>query len=191
MTGGRRSGLFAAALALASIASANAAPGPCPIANADLLPGLRELPGRAAAISNARTDARSGEPVLRHVADFASGATIVVEQQNCQIYNLRITLLSPAQLPNATELRTLGQALALTPLFRRHFRQLDPGALLTRELASPRFVAARAAQSQFTYGWDDIPAVSEQSEAVLSFMSGTSDVAPYRSALTVYVSVRE
>lgn len=191
MTRARRSGLLAAALALAATTVADAAPASCPIANADLSPALRELPGNAAVISNTRTDRRSAEPVLRQVADFPSGATIVVEQQNCRMYNLRVTLLSPAEHPDPAELRTLGQVLALTPLFRRHFRRLDPPALLASELASPRFAAARAAQPQFTYGWDGLPPVSEQSEAVLSFMSGSSDVAPYRSALTIYVAVRE
>lgn len=191
MTRARRSGLLAAALALATLAAGHAAHAACPIANADLSVALRELPGRAAVLSNTRKDPRSGEPVLRQIADLPSGATIVIEQQNCKIYNLRVTLLSPAERPGAGEQRTLGQVLALTPLFRRHYQKLDPAALLARELTSPRFAKARAAQPQFTYGWDDIPPVSEQSEAVLSFMSGTSDVAPYRSALTVYVSVRE
>ena len=184
-------GIAATALALTLVASsAGSSAEFCAIPNTDLAAALGELSG-GAVVSTTRTDVRSDEPVLRQIADFPTGTTLVVEQQNCEIYNLRATLLSPNERPVEAELKLLGQALALSPLFRSHFGELDPGADLARELASSRFAQSAEAGSQVTYGWDALPPVDEQSEAVISFMSSGSDVAPYRSVLTVYVSAGE
>lgn len=181
---------LAATLALtACLPSSPAQAQRCPVANGALEDALRRA-GADGVLRTTREDADSHEPILRHVADFPGGATVVVEQQNCRIYNLRATLLSPRATPDAADLRAIGQALAATPLWRRYLSGIDPVALLTRELAAPALREKAAAGAPFSQPVDDeLGAIGERSEGMISFAPSASDTDSYRSTLSLYVGI--
>ncbi len=161
----------------------------CAVANVDLAASFRALPGVVAVSTSRRRDADSREPVLRHVLDQDDGATVVVEQQNCRIRNLRVTLLSPHEHPRPSELRRAGRALGATPVWKRYFGRHDPAAMLAREPLSAEWRAKGAAR-QFSYAADSrFSAAGEASEVTAAFMHTDAHVAQYRSALTLSISV--
>ena len=72
--------------------------------------------------SSKRRDPDSDEPVLRQLVDYADGTTLVLEQQNCLMHNLRVTLLSRESMPSETGLRRLGTVLGMTPVWKTLLR---------------------------------------------------------------------
>lgn len=188
---GRTSVARALALIVACVAAttASAAARRCPIANQDLQAALREG-GATGVLTATRKDPDSDEPILRHVADYGGGATVVVEQQNCMIHNLRVTLLSAEEVPADADLRRLGTVLGATPVWRRYFARIDAAGFFVREVTSDAFRGARKSGSTFSYALDDrLSAADEHSEAKLSVMTTASYPAQYHSAISLYIGV--
>ncbi len=179
------------ALLLAAILAAHASgaeartPARCPVANTDIAAALRALPGRPAVSVTTRRDPDSGEPVLRHVADFPGGQTVAVEQSSCRIWNLKVALLSPRRDPGVDDLARMAGALKATSMWRRHFAKVDIAAILRRELVSSAFAGGSTLKALPDNGFK----VDETSEAILSLMREAPDSpGPYRSALTLTLS---
>ena len=98
----------------------------CTIDNADLSGALKAMPDVLAVQVSNRRDPDSDEPVLRQLVDYADGTTLVLEQQNCLMHNLRVTLLSREAMPSETGLRRLGTVLGMTPVWKTLFRPIRP-----------------------------------------------------------------
>jgi hypothetical protein len=180
--------IAAVVAALASCVTASAQD--CPIPNADISDALEQLPGASRLLVSDRVDPRSEEPIRRYVIDLAGGSEVIVEQQNCLMENLRVTLLSPEAMPGASGLAAMAAALAATPVWRANFASVDPSSLLGDELASDAFQSQSAGHLQFYYPLDDRQsAPTASSEAVLTFMATDSYAAQFGSALTLYIGV--
>ena len=140
--------------------------------------------------SSNRRDPDSDEPVLRQLVDYADGTTLVLEQQNCLMHNLRVTLLSRESMPSETGLRRLGTVLGMTPVWTRYFARYDPVAVAIGEPKSPEFTSMKASADQFSYPLGDrLSAEDDSSEAIASFMSTDSTAAQYGSELSLYIGV--
>jgi hypothetical protein len=165
-------------------------PKDCTIKNVNLSKTLKAMPDALAVQVSSRRDPNSNEPVLRHTIDYLDGATLVLEQQNCLIHNLRITLLSPETIPGETGLRRLGMVLGVAPVWFTYFRRYDPVAIAIGEPKSEKFRSMRASAHQFSYSMGDrLEAHGESSETIMSFMSTDSRPAQYRSVLSLYIGV--
>ena len=116
----------------------------CTIDNADLSGALKSMPDVLAVQVSKRRDPDSDEPVLRQLVDYADGTTLVLEQQNCLMHNLRVTLLSRESMPSETGLRRLGTVLGMTPVWTRYFARYDPVAVAIGEPKSPEFTSMKA-----------------------------------------------
>ena len=148
------------------------------------------MPDVLAVQSSNRRDPDSDEPVLRQVVDYADGTTLVVEQQNCLMHNLRVTLLSREQMPGETGLRRMGTVLGTTPVWTQYFARYDPVAVATALPKSPEFGSMKGSGGQFSTSMGDrIAAQDESSETTLSFMSTDAYAAQYRSVLSLYIGV--
>jgi hypothetical protein len=162
----------------------------CTIENADLSGGLKAMPDVLAVQVSKRRDPDSDEPVLRHLVDFGDGTTLVLEEQNCLMHNLRVTLLSREAMPSEAGLRRLGTALGMTPVWSRYFTQYDPVAVAIGEPKSQEFTSMKASADQFSYPMDDrLSAEGERSETIASFMSTDSIATQYGSELSLYIGV--
>ena len=162
----------------------------CTIENRDVSDALKRMPDVLAVQTSNRRDPDSEEPVLREVVDFADGTTLVLEQQNCLMHNLRVTLLSPGQTPDEAGLRRLGAALAVPPVWARYFARYDPVAIATALGQAPEFSSLQPSGGQFSTPLGDrLTAQDESSEAILSFMSTDAYAAQYRSMLSLYIGV--
>src|SRR4051812_9055876 len=154
----------------------------CTIKNANLSKMMKAMPDALAVQVSNRRDPNSNEPVLRYTIDYADGVTLVMEQQNCVIYNLRLTLLSPETIPGETGLRRLGMVLGLTPVWSTYFKRYDPVTVAVSEPKSEKFRSMRVLADQFSYSMGDrLNAHGESSETITSFMSTDSHAAQYRS----------
>lgn len=161
----------------------------CTIENRDVSDALKRLPDVLAVQSSSRRDPDSEEPVRREVVDFGDGTTLVLEQQNCLMHNLRVTLLSLGQTPDEAGLRRLGAALGIAPVWARYFARYDPVAIATALGKAPEFENLQPSGGQMSIPVDDrIAAQDESSEAVVTFMS-TESYAQYRSMLSLYIGV--
>lgn len=167
-----------ALLVLSQPASARPA---CPVPLADLNRGLRTLPGALAVLTTQRRDPDSGEPVRRTVVETASGTAVVVEQKNCAMWNLSVSVLTPQPAPAAADLRLLGKALGLTPLWRKWFAGRD--ALDFAERAASSHRAQLAAGQHFAAPVDAPPA-----EALLAYAAAEPRSAPWTGMLTLTIS---
>jgi len=162
----------------------------CTIKNVDLTKSIKAMPDTLAVQVSRRRDPNSNEPVLRHTIDYINGATLVLEQQNCLMYNLRLTLLSPEAIPGETDLRRLGMVLGLTPVWSTYFKRYDPVAVAVDEPKSEKFRSMKTSADQFSYSMENrLDAHGESSEIITSFMSTDSQMVPYRSALSLYIGV--
>jgi hypothetical protein len=162
----------------------------CTVENAELSGALKAMPDVLAVQASERRDPDSEEPVLRHLVDYSDGATVVLEQQNCLMHNLRVTLLSPEPLPEETGMRRLGTVLGMTPVWSLHFGRYDPVSLAIAEPDSEEFKSMKASADQFSYPVDDrLSAPDQSSEAIVSFMSTASHSAQYGSVLSLYIGV--
>ena len=179
---------WAAALASALL-PAGAGAQTCPIPVVDLAASLKALPRVLAVSTSRRRDGDSNEPVLRHLVDYDDGATVVVEQQNCRMRNLRLTLLSPSEAPRAADLQRAGRVLAATPVWKRFFGRYDAVAALAREPQSAEW-KGKAASGRFSYPLGGrLSASGERSEAIVSFMRTDEYAAQYRSVFALYIGV--
>jgi hypothetical protein len=162
----------------------------CTVENVDLSAALKAMPDVSAVQVSQRRDAKGDEPVLRHLVDYADGATLVMEQQNCVMHNLRVTLLSPEPMPGEAGLRRLGTVLGMAPVWPLYFSRYDPVAFAMGEPESEEFRSRKASADQFSYPVDDrLSAQDESSEVITSFMSTDSYSAQYRSVLSLYMGV--
>lgn len=162
----------------------------CTIENRDLSDALKRLPEVLAVQESKRRDPDSEEPVLRSVVDYADGTTLVLEQQNCLMHNLRVTLLSRGQTPDEAGLRRLGAALGLAPVWSRYFARYDAVKVATALGSAPEFGSLPSSGGQFSIPLDDrIAALDDSSETVLTFMSTDSFASQYRSMLSLYIGV--
>lgn len=177
-------GILLAALALGPAPDEKAPV--CAIGTVDLAAVLRRQPGVLAVSTSRRRDPDSAEPVLRHVVDYGSGAALVLEQQNCRMYNLRVTLLSPSAMPVPADLRRAGRALATTPVWKRYFARYDAAAVLEREPEMARSHAKGAAG----YPLDArLSAAGERSEVTASLLRGDDYASAFRSVFSLYLGV--
>lgn len=162
----------------------------CSVEVTDISAVLAGLNGAVAVQSARRTDGDSGEPVLRHTVDYEDGDMVVVEQQDCRMANLRVTLLSADAVPDEDGLRRFGEVLGATPVWNRHFSRYDPVeiALAVRQIEG--FGASGQGASQILRAMDDtLYAADDSSEVTVTFVSSDSHAAQFRSMLTLYVGV--
>ena len=182
---------FAAAAGSASPATltkAPVAPSSCPIGIASAQIDLERVAGHPQVLASGWKDIDSDEPVVRDTLDFGDGTTVIVEQKNCRIANLSVTLLSPAAVPNASGIARMAAALGAMPLWKQRYRGQDASALLAAELASASFAEHHKQGPSFTYATDALPPQSEGDEALISFMADSDSASPFRSAFTLSIS---
>ncbi|SFG41669.1 hypothetical protein SAMN05518801_12415 [Novosphingobium sp. CF614] len=165
-----------------------AATGDCAVETVSSRQELEALREKPRVLVSSWRDPDSGEPVVRDLVDFGDGTTVVVEQQNCAIANLRVTLLSPLAMPDDRQLTRMAAVLALTPLWKRQFASLDPRKMLRGELASEAFRKGLAQGRSFDYATHALPPAGENDEAVVSFMTDEEAPAPFRSSLTLTIA---
>ena len=149
----------------------------CPIANVSLAATLRALPGTPSVSESQARDPDSGEPILRTALVHPDATRIVVEQQNCAIENLRVSLAAPQPRDDA-QLQRLVETLTATPLWQRHYAASDARAAIAAALpgASPGTPVPL----------DLPPASGEVSDALLT-LEGAPGGAP--TGLTLILSV--
>lgn len=90
---------------------------------AELGPVTDRLAALVSAADSSTTDKRSNEPVMRTTMQFADGSLIIVEQKNCSIENLSISLFSASTFPENTETKRMGEVLKLTPFWKNNGAQ--------------------------------------------------------------------
>lgn len=169
-----RSSLSVLAGVVAALAAAPAMAAPaCAIPTTSMAPTLRALPGHPTVAQRADVDKDSGEPILRERVVYAEGAKFGVEQKNCAIYNLKVSMLSPGLDPTETDLDRFGAILAATPLWRAKFAAIDARAMIRAELASETFRRHRARGGwNFAYRTDALPVTGETSETEIFYAIG-------------------
>lgn len=162
------------ALVLAAPAAWAAAPAPpvCAIPTTGLTDALRAMPGHSRVKHSSKRDPDSGEPVLMEGIVFAEGSRFLVQQQNCAIYNLRLSMISPEPDPTEADLDRFAAILAATPVWRAKFAGTDAGAMIRAELASVPYRSGRAAGRPFSYATDALPVTGETSETQVSYIIG-------------------
>jgi len=182
---------LAGALALLVTAQpAMARSAPCAVRLANLDRSLRALPSTVGLLYTSRRDPDSGEPVRRTVVETAGGTTLVVEQKNCAMWNLSVSLLTPGTPPGEADLRLMGRALAATPLWRKWFAGTDAVHFATHRMIAPDARARMAAGTSFAVPLDaDLAARGANSEALLAWMAGEPRSAPWTGMLTLTISV--
>lgn len=182
---------LAGALALLALSpSAPALAAPCPVRIANLDRALRALPGAVGLLSTSRRDPDSGEPVRRTVVETASGTTLVVEQKNCAMWNLSVSLLTPGASPGEADLRLMGKALGATPLWRTWFAGTDATRFATRRLVTEALRARLAQGERLAVPLDaELAAKGANSEALLAYAPGEPRAAPWAGMLTLTISV--
>lgn len=177
----------ATVLLLACAAGAHAAP--CPIPTRDPAAALRRAAATPHVLTSVRTDADSREPVIRNIIDFGDGTTIIVDQQNCQMENLRLTLLSPTAVPALRDLRRAGKILGQMPIWQRHYPAGKAETVFIDEARTAQFTAARP-RSGFTYKVEQrLDARRATTEALVAFTSTDSAAASYGSQLSLYLGI--
>ncbi len=175
-----------AALAIVAPAAAQ----DCPLPPRDLADRLMALPGSPAVLATERVDPQSAEPIRSYVVDDRTGRLVVLEQKDCMMRNLTVTLLSPHPVPDTEDLEAMAAALNTTPVWQENFSSRDPAEFLGQQVSSAAFAEQRTEASEFSYSLsDDLVAPRESSEAMLSFMSTASFGVAYASALTLYVGI--
>lgn len=156
----------------------------CAIPNPPLDQALRALPDHPLVTHATSRDADSQEPIERDVVVYAGGTRLVVEQQNCAIYNLRLSLDLPKAEPSEAHVARFAAVLAATPVWREKFAAIDAGAMIRKELASPAWRAGRAAGAPFSYATDALPVTGETSETLVAYAPGQGG-----GALTLTIAV--
>lgn len=183
-------GLAGALALLVAAQPAMARTAPCPVGIAKLDRSLRALPGATGVLSTIRRDPDSGEPVRRTVVETAGGTTLVVEQKNCTMWNLSVTLLTRGASPSEAELRLMGRALATTPLWRKWFAGTDAPDFAARRMIAPAARARMAAGAGYAVPLDsELVATGASSEALLAWVAGEPRSAPWAGMLTLTISV--
>jgi hypothetical protein len=181
--------ILSVALCAATLAggAAGAAAG-CTVPLEDLTGRIGEAFGSGAVLATGRTDPGSGEPVRRYVVDLPGGDLLVLEQQHCEMRNLRVTLLSPEASPPLSAVESMAAVLALTPEWQEGFPESDARAVLLDGAARLREVAGGPAE--FSYPVDDrIASPAYASEAILSLQSAESYAAQFRSMMSLYLGI--
>ena len=141
----------------------NALAEPCTVAMTDLSAALQsDSRGQVLGVSGL-SDPYSNEPVSRYVQLLPDGAMLVVEQKNCLMYNLTVTLLLPEGVALDGVPEVLATTLAKTDVWEKWFGKLDAAQILRSEFASPRLSSQLNQPGSVSYPLDDkISAASEQ-----------------------------
>lgn len=169
-------------------AAASAASSGCPIPTSRIAEAIGAL-DRVAGVSEAGdVDPRSEEPIIRTLALYDDGAAILLEQKNCHMLNLRITLLGQGERPDAGALARLGAALGATPLWAESFQGQDAAATVSAVFSDSALLERLEADGAI--GLDDrFPTAADTREAAASFMADPSDLAQFGYALTLYLGI--
>jgi len=167
------------ALALVAVWAAQPATGKpagatptCALRNSPLEQALRALPGHPRVTHTSDRDADSQELIERDAVVYSDGTRLMVEQRNCAIYNLRLTLELRSAEPTETDLARFAAVLATTPVWRNKFAAIDAGAMVRTELSSKAWRAGRATGAPFSYSTDALPVTGETSETLVSYAPG-------------------
>lgn len=183
-----RAYLLAVLLLVAPPASAASA-GTCAIPTTVPGKALAKAAGPATMFTTRSKDPDSNEPVARTIIDYTSGSMIVVEQSNCIMENIRITILSPKPVPTDADLARAGAILGVMPIWTRNYPGRKAGDVFRNEVRSSQFQKARPA-GRFFYAVDQrLDASAAATEAIVSFISTDSPAVQYKSQFSVYLGI--
>lgn len=175
--------------ALVFVSAIPVAATPCPLPTTDVSAAVLRAAGPARLTTTRRTDPDSHEPIIRTIADFADGSTVILEQQNCVIENTRLTLLSPGAEPSEIQVRRAGRILGAVPMWRRHYAGRDAETMLLAETRSPQFRALAKAPGAI-YAIDSrFEARKAATEALIGFVQSDSPAVVYKGQLAFYLGI--
>jgi hypothetical protein len=162
----------------------------CAIEAVDRTATLRKLQDNPTVASVSRKDADSGEDIRRYIIDYADGPLFVLEQQDCEMRNLRLSILSDTQEFSRQSLERAGAILSGTEIWAENFGSLDARKFLMDEVSSPEFKRSRAASPSFSYSVDErLTAPNNTSETSLDFVSTENFSSQFKSMITFYIGV--
>lgn len=158
----------------------------CPIDNLDITERLRELSGVRQLGSVDLVDPDSEEPIRRYLLLLDGGTTAVVQQKNCEIHNLSVSLFVQGE-DHAGFARIMSRLAAAAPTWTKWFGETALEPVLGRALASKRFAGREGVVTESLD--ESISSPGESSEVLLSRFPLDRDLMPYDRALTLSISV--
>jgi hypothetical protein len=178
------------ALALVGLLACGADAFACSIQTVDLTGQLKPFANGGSVAVQKSTDEDSKEPVRRYAILLKNGDLVVLEQRHCEMYNLRLTLLSKAREVGSGAVTIMADILRITPAWKKGFGALYPREILSAELSSKRFARALKRSSPFSYSIDDVlSSRNANSEVLLSFGRLAPFEAPFTSVFSLSVGI--
>lgn len=177
-----------ALLTMVSSAVLSSAAAGCDLKPVDLTDLLRVQVGAELVATTSLVDPDSAEPILRHIVSLSDGSLMVLDQRDCLIRNISLSVLHRQPDLSMISRRALADILALTPLWQEGFAGQDPAQLLNAEVDSARFRALVASGQPGSYAADDqFDASGAASEALISIVP--LEGGPFRAFLSLDLSL--
>jgi hypothetical protein len=163
----------------------------CKIGIADLSEKIKAVNQSPILSRSDLKDSDSGEPIRRYAQMLPDSSLLVVEQKNCEMYNLAITLLLPSGISVDKASQSIAKVLIETDVWQKWFSKLNATQILQGELSSQRFKSRMEKGGTFSYSLGDkIKAENETSEVSLGVVNLDSGASPiFSTAVTLYVGV--
>lgn len=160
----------------------------CQIANPDFEKDLRNLNNINGIISKSGVDPDSDEPFTRNFVVFNSGELAIIEQKNCLIWNLTISLHSFGNLNQEKIIDMLTQLTAVTPLTKQFYaaKNIKEELLLGLKEAQVELTP----QATFSKGIDVLSPKNESSEVIIENQPINADfINLYQQTTNLYIGV--
>ena len=133
-------------------------------------------------------DGNSEEPILRYTISGESGDIIILEQKHCEIYNLRLSILSVESVPSSKSLVKIQDILSLTVVWSNFFDTASAGRLAEDLVLSLHGLTDKEKSVFFPLG-SEFYTASENSEVYVDYQIFDSYTFQFRSQLSLSISV--
>jgi hypothetical protein len=100
---------------------ANVEGAPCAYQDKDLTDSLSKLDNVISVASEAHIPHPNSEIPLKHVVIFQGGDVAIIEQKNCDIFNLSINMLASEDTSEEVIVKRLSDLIQVTPVISKYF----------------------------------------------------------------------
>jgi len=111
-------------LGIASV-EANVEGAPCAYQDKDLTDSLSKLDNVISVASEAHIPHPNSEIPLKHVVIFQGGDVAIIEQKNCVIFNLSISMLAAEDTSEKVIVKRLSDIIQVTPIISKYFENTN------------------------------------------------------------------
>jgi hypothetical protein len=165
---------------------ANVEGAPCAYQDKDLTDSLLKLDNVVSVASEVHIPHPNSEIPLKHVVVFQGGDVAIIEQKNCDIFNLSISMLASEDTAEEIIVKRLSDILKITPVVSKHFKNTNFNNDLNKNIKDGHFSLSQ--KSLFKLNLTDIiDSDTALTDMIFIYSPDDSIYALYSRSISFYI----